>query len=53
MTDIAELTTGLDKSFEYFDITSNSSLDNERRLAVDFVALRFDVKRWYLVRRIR
>ena len=53
MTDIIELTTGLDKSFHDFDITSNCSLDNERRLSIVEVAIRIVVKRWDLVGRIR
>ena len=53
MTDIAELTSGLDKSFNDFDITSDSCLDNERRLAIVKVAIRISVKRRYFVGRIR
>ena len=53
MTDIVELTAGLDKSFNDFDITSDCSLDNERCLAIIEVAFRIDIERWYLVGRIR
>ena len=49
MTDIIELTAGLYKSFHDFNITSDSSLDNERRLAIVVVAFRIDVQRWDLV----
>ena len=53
MTDIVELTAGLDKSFHDFDITSDCSLDNERRLSIVEMAIRISVKRWNLVGRIR
>lgn len=53
MTDIIELTAGLYESFHDFNITSDSSLDNERRLAIVVVAFRIDVQRWDLVGRIR
>ena len=53
MTDIVELTAGLDKGFNDFNITGDCSLDNERCLAVVIVTIRVNVKRWYLVGRIR
>lgn len=52
MTDIVELTAGLNKSFHDFDITSDCSLDYERCLAIVDMAFRVDVKRWNLVGRI-
>ena len=53
VTDIVELTAGLDKSFHDFDITCDCSLDNERRLAIVEMAIRIGVKRRDLVGRIR